>query len=636
MRHPGLRTAPLFPALAFFAVIVFASGLAAAESYTYIVVLHERVAAGEQAEPDVEALGGEVLHRSRNRRVVRVPAEAARALAAHRAVSYMQRVQTEGEVPAPPQSIMIASNLVATNDSTPPTWESGDYVYDGDGNITAIGADTYAYDTASRLVNASLTDGTTQSEGYAYDSFGNLVETTRSASPSTATPASKATNRLTNVTYDSAGNVTTSESGTTQYFYDGFNMLRFMDTSAPGTGIYYVYTADDERVGVNDYGEKRWMIRDLSGKVLREWEATNGPWWVWREDYVYRSGSLVAAERELAEGGTRHYHIDHLGTARLITDQSSRKISLHDYFPYGVEKTDFRQEMLDRGTHWPNSMKFTGHERDFIGGTSTNNRNQLDYMHARYHNAVFGRFLSIDPILGEPSRPQTWNRYVYATNNPVILADPKGMYVTNCGSNSDCQLQAALFEGERHQALQSNDAAVRAAAAAYGDPGVENGVLVAFGPTSNGDPAETDASSEFGMQMVLGPAGRNGQRHIGSSSPVPFWGVTVTFDGVGAISGTNVAHEGVHVQHALRFFNSWNGATFDDSLRMTSYSTESAAYHVTAAFTPPNGTLTVGGTHVFRSGMNAQRRQAVIDAILRDPALRYRVTPENQGTSWPR
>ena len=37
-----------------------------------------------------------------------------------------------------------------------------------------------------------------------------------------------------------------------------------------------------------------------------------------REDYVHRGSALAAAEREPAEGGTRHFHLDHLGSAAVL------------------------------------------------------------------------------------------------------------------------------------------------------------------------------------------------------------------------------------------------------------------------------------------------------------------------------
>ena len=70
-------------------------------------------------------------------------------------------------------------------------------------------------------------------------------------------------------------------------------------------------------------------------------------------------------------------------------------------------------------------MKFTGHERDL--GDPTSAADDLDYMHARFDNGPVGRFLSVDPAKSATlRRPQSWNRYSYALNNPIKYVDPDG------------------------------------------------------------------------------------------------------------------------------------------------------------------------------------------------------------------
>jgi RHS repeat-associated protein len=129
---------------------------------------------------------------------------------------------------------------------------------------------------------------------------------------------------------------------------------------------------------------------------------------------VYRGAAVLATID--AENQTRRFHLDHLGSARVITGDDGRAIARHTYYPFGVE--------IDPPAQDAEKLRFTGHERDA----------SLDYMHARYYTDMTGRFLSVDPALDLkktlPS-PQIWNRYSYVVNNPARYVDPDGREHTN-------------------------------------------------------------------------------------------------------------------------------------------------------------------------------------------------------------
>jgi RHS repeat-associated protein len=190
--------------------------------------------------------------------------------------------------------------------------------------------------------------------------------------------------------------------------------------TAGGVDQQYLYTADDERIATIQGTGWTWTVRDLGGKVQRTFTSTNGTGtygdtgFQWAEDYVWRDGLLLASE---SPSGTRHYHLDHLGTPRLVTNGSGVKIGFHSYYPFGAE-------LAMTTTETPTElMKFTGHQRDLLAADV----HTLDYMHARHFQFATGRFLSIDPIHGSLRAPQSWNRYAYVRNSPLVFADPRGM-----------------------------------------------------------------------------------------------------------------------------------------------------------------------------------------------------------------
>src|SRR6202035_1486636 len=137
----------------------------------------------------------------------------------------------------------------------------------------------------------------------------------------------------------------------------------------------------------------------------------------------------------MSTGGRNHMDVDHLGTVRLVTNQSGLQTSYHVYYPFGEEATAFNQDS--------ERMKFTGHERDLasLAGAGDN----LDYMHARHESPLTGRFLSVDRVGGRPSSPQSWNRYAYTRGNPLKRVDPDGT----------CDAPAGLQEGQVGFCFQS-------------------------------------------------------------------------------------------------------------------------------------------------------------------------------------
>ena len=73
-------------------------------------------------------------------------------------------------------------------------------------------------------------------------------------------------------------------------------------------------------------------------------------------------------------------------------------------------------------------------------GTSTNRGSGTTWTTSkRYYNLYQGRYLSVDPVMGEEARPQTWNRYLYAVGNPLKWTDPTGETVSLSSLTGDQQ-----------------------------------------------------------------------------------------------------------------------------------------------------------------------------------------------------
>lgn len=355
-----------------------------------------------------------------------------------------------------PNYMARPSSITTSGVSGGGNWISGLYSFDGSGNIYWIGGSLYLYDPVNRVKSARVnftpagflapprdddspdtqlvfadgfesggtaawtvpTGPTSGTQGFSYDAFGNLLAITGDSALSI--PINSATNRMNpggSNPYDTAGNMTSWNSAN-GYSYGPFNETWRVVTS--NQEWVHIYTADDERLFSYQVGGaqlRRWALRGLDNRVLREYTfVQDAPSGAIERDNIYRgSGPLLAAA---TPAGDRHYHVDHLGTPRQITDATGAQVAFHTYYPYGEEATSPTQDTV--------RFKFTGHERDLADPTSA--QDDLDHMHARMTNPKLGRFLSVDPAMESARKgsPQTWNRYAYVAGNPLKYTDPTG------------------------------------------------------------------------------------------------------------------------------------------------------------------------------------------------------------------
>src|SRR6185369_14464144 len=120
-----------------------------------------------------------------------------------------------------------------------------------------------------------------------------------------------------------------------------------------------------------------------------------------------------------------YYHLDAIGSVRMITGPSQNEIARYDFLPFGEQPV----------AGPPSTLKFTGKERDTE--TQVGGANALDYFGARYYQGQTGRFTSVDPVFTWAENlmdPQRWNRYAYVRNNPLRYVDPDGRTPFNFGA----------------------------------------------------------------------------------------------------------------------------------------------------------------------------------------------------------
>ena len=190
-------------------------------------------------------------------------------------------------------------------------------------------------------------------------------------------------------------------------------------------------------------------LRGLNNEMLREYQVRGGDGvnhWTWLKDNFYLGSKLLAAE---TPQGTRHYHLDHLGTPRVITDATGNPLPGAPYtsFPFGEDTSNYPP--ADSQTPPADEkLRFAGQEKNFdYSGLG------LYYMHARYYLPGNAKFLSVDPGKDiHPAQPQSLNLYSYARNNPLKNLDPTGgRVITALGSENigELYIQAIMREEGR-------------------------------------------------------------------------------------------------------------------------------------------------------------------------------------------
>ena len=268
---------------------------------------------------------------------------------------------------------------------------------------------SYTYDEVNRLETAREMNGAQPvwQQSYGYDRYGNravlpgslilnAAQTPQSLSAFTAN-----TNRLTNGSYDNAGNLTVDAEGHT-YAYDGENRQTSYDGGASSSGgANYSYDGDGRRVKKVAGVVTTLFVYNALGQVVAEYAENQPP-----------SNS----------SGTSYLTADALGSIRARTDAAGVVKERHDYLPFGEELYAAGGRSTVPG-YMQDSVrqKFTSKERD--------NETGLDYFLARYYSSAQGRFTSVDPLMASArtADPQTWNRYSYTWNNPINLIDPLGL-----------------------------------------------------------------------------------------------------------------------------------------------------------------------------------------------------------------
>ena len=143
-----------------------------------------------------------------------------------------------------------------------------------------------------------------------------------------------------------------------------------------------------------------------------------------------KTTTVMTAEDGTKTTATRKYvdylHKDHLGSVSGVTGADGARTRELAHDPFGSRrKADWTAALTESerlalaGSSDPRTRGHTGHEHL--------DRTGLIHRGGRVYDPTLGRFLSPDPLVGNPGSAQSWNGYSYVSNSPMSYVDPSGL-----------------------------------------------------------------------------------------------------------------------------------------------------------------------------------------------------------------
>jgi RHS repeat-associated protein len=305
------------------------------------------------------------------------------------------------------------------------------YLFDRVGNLiqrqqNQLGlTENFYYDALYRLDYSTL--GGTTNLDLAYDAIGNI--TSRSDVGAGATWTYHATKKHAVVQagsntygYDANGNAEVRNGyGITWTTYNYPSVI-----NGPGKTLTFDYGPDRQRYRqVYQNGSVTETTMYIGGALEK---VTVGTLTDFRHYISGPDGTVAIVSRRTDGANTTRYILkDHLGSVARILNSNGTAFVSESFEAFGGRRD---ADTWTGPCPCPTLSQiasvsrrgFTGHE--MIGGHSMG----LIHMNGRVFDSKIGRFLSADPFVQDPFRSQSFNRYTYASNNPLLFTDPTGFY----------------------------------------------------------------------------------------------------------------------------------------------------------------------------------------------------------------
>lgn len=343
------------------------------------------------------------------------------------------------------------------------------YDYDLAGNLTVRKDERsninegFSYDALNRLKTWSYQAGQKSwAFEYVFDDVGNIKDRLVTAGegssitfghgvnagPHAVTSGPKGT-----YTYNRRGDQTVAPGR--KVAYTSFSLPESIEMTSAGTSqkTMFAYDAYHRRVHKRrDDGFETTYIGSLFERRFTDGELQN----------VYRisggNGAFAQVVHVRHADGKASERIDytlneHLGSVETVTDQTGKVVERFRFDPFGGRIDPLNPTRQGESPKSSVRRGFTGHEHDDELG--------LINMGARLYDPATMRFLTPDPLVGDISNLQEFNRYGYALNNPLYFTDPTGRQVSG---GADMGISASINDTPPPPVADMDDSGAVAAA----------------------------------------------------------------------------------------------------------------------------------------------------------------------------
>lgn len=256
----------------------------------------------------------------------------------------------------------------------------------------------YSYDDLARIASGNC--GSIWSQTFSYDAFGNITKSGNSQFQPGYNENPPTNQMLAPTTYDSNGDVLSD--GLHSYAWDAETRPTTIDS------VSVTYDALGRMVEQSKSGTNTEIVYDALGNKLALMSGTS----TLKQAFVPLPAGATAVYN--ASGLQYYRHPDWLGSSRFSSTPNRTMYNDLAYAPFG-------EIYATSGTTTPTNISFAGNNED----TTTN---LYDAYFREY--GIQGRWPSPDPAgiaAANPANPQSWNRYAYVMNNPLLYIDPQGL-----------------------------------------------------------------------------------------------------------------------------------------------------------------------------------------------------------------